>query len=291
MPTLGKLIADVRHRLSGVGAYTDAVSELQEDVNDTELVFRVDDASTGARRGMYEVGFEKIRVKAVDTTAATLTCYAFGRGYDGTSPAAHPAGSEVVHSPAFPASTIASEVNGVLHELYPSLYSVRQHEAQYTLTGFTIPAEAVGVVAVYRQGHGAEGWVRLDQWRFDANSGNGLWLKHIVQGETVRVVYAARPGVFNLTAPDADADFAAVTGLDDRVADLVALGVAYRLAPFIDLSRMVVAGAEARADAQAKPAGQGAALSRLLLAEFTARVQQEQMVLHKENPIRTHREW
>lgn len=291
MPTLGKLIADVRHRLSGVGIYTDAVSELVQGVSDTELVFKVDDATTGARRGVYEVGFEKIRVKAVDSTNATLTCYGFGRGYDGTPATAHPAGSEVVHNPTFPASTVAGEVNGVLHELYPSLYAVRQFEAQYTLDGFTIPAEGVGVIAVYRQGHGAEGWVRLDQWRFDRNAGNGLWLKHVLQGETVRVVYAARPGTFDLVAPDEDADFAAVTGMDDRVADLVALGVAYRLAPFLDLARAASTPAEARADAQSKPAGQGATLSRLLLAEFTARVQQEQMVLHKENAIRTHREW
>lgn len=292
MPTLAKVIQDVRHRLAGAGAYTDSVSELKEAIDATAVTIPVDDASSGAQGGVYEIGLEKIRVKAVDMTNSVLTAYAFGRGYGGTTPAPHAAGSEVVHSPMFAASTVASEVNGVLHELYPSLYGVRQYEAAYTPNGFTIPAGGVGVIAVYRQGAGAVGWVRLDQWRFDPDSGNGLWVKHVSAGETVRVVYAARPGLFDLADADVLADdFATVTGLDDRVADVIALGVAYRLAPFSDLARLGATGAESRADGQSKPPGSGAAVGRLLLAEFTQRVQQESAVLAKEHPVRTHREW
>lgn len=292
VPTLAKIIGDVRHRLAGAGAYTDTVSELAQPVSPTDLTLSLDSAAFTARAGIYEIGLEKVRVKSTDTATATLTLFAFGRGYDGTTPAAHAAGAEVVHNPLFAASTVAAEVNGVLHELYPSLYAVRQFEAAYTLTGFTIPAGATGVIAVYRQGAGASGWNRLDQWRFDPDSGNGLWVKHVEAGETVRVVYAARPGVFDLTDPGAvDGDFATVTGLEDRHADLLALGVAYRLAPFTDMARLGATGAEARADGQSKPPGGGAAAGRLLLAEFTQRVQQEAAVLAKEHPIRTHREW
>lgn len=291
MPTLAKVISDVRHRLAGAGAYTDMVSELREAISASALTIPVDAAFNGAAGGVYEIGLEKVRVKAVDETTSTLTAFSFGRGYDGTLAAAHAAGSEVVHAPVFPASTVASEVNGVLHELYPSLYAVRQYEAAYTPAGFTIPAGGVGVIAVYRQGAGATGWHRLDQWRFDPDSGNGLWVKHVGAGETVRVVYATRPGVFDLSSGSVLAgDFSAVTGLDDRVADVIALGVAYRLAPFFDTARLPATGAEPRADGQSKPPGSGAQASRLLLAEFTQRVQQEAAVLAKEHPIRIHRE-
>ena len=292
MPTLAKIIGDVRHRLAGVGAYSDNVSELAVAVDADDLTLKLDSSAFTAESGIYEIGLEKVRVKSTDTATASLTLYTFGRGYDGTAPVAHPAGSEVVHNPLFAASTVASEVNGVLHEVYPSLYGVRQFEAPYTLAGFTIPVDGVGVIAVYRQAAGAVGCHRLDQWRFDPNSGNGLWVKHVAAGETVRVVYAARPGVFDLTDPGVlSEDFSDVTGLDDRVADLMALGVAYRLSPFFDMARLGATGAEPRADGQSKPPGAGAAASRLLLAEFTQRLQQESAVLAKENPIRTHREW
>jgi hypothetical protein len=291
VPTLAKVISDVRHRLAGAGAYTDMVSELREAIDASALTIPVDAAFNGAAGGVYEIGLEKVRVKAVNETDSSLEVYSFGRGYDGTVAASHAAGAEVVHAPVFPASTVASEVNGVLFELYPSLYAVRQHEAQYATAGFTVPADATGIIAVYRQGAGGVGWHRLDQWRFDPDAGNGLWVKHVDAGETVRVVYAARPGVFDLSSAAVLADdFADVTGLDARVADVIALGVAYRLAPFFDTSRLPATGAESRADGQSKPPGAGAQAGRLLLAEFTSRVQQEAAVLAKEHPIRVHRE-
>lgn len=290
MPTLGNIVHAVRHRLTGAGTTSDNVSELVEPVDASGLVFKVDDAKNGARQGVYEIGLEKVRVKKVDTGTATLTAYSFGRGYDGTTPAAHPAGSEVVHAPAFPASTVAAECNGLLHELYPSVYAVKQHEATYTVP-FTLPTDAVGVIRVYRQGPGGQGWVVSDRWGFDVNAGHGLRVKHLTLGETVRVVYAARPAVFDLSDPNVlTQDFETVTGLDARLSDLMSLGVAYRLSPFFDMARLPATGSAPRADAQSKPPGQGGTVSRLLLAEFTARLQQEQQVLANENPIRIHRE-
>lgn len=483
MPTLGRILGAVRHRLAGVGVYEDDSCELVQPLSETGLELKVDSVQ-GVTRGVFEVGLELLRVKAVDVASSTITLPTFGRGYKGTTVSAHPAGSEVVANPMWPASVVAAEVNGVLSELYPSLYAVREFEGT-SVAGvpFTVPAECTGIIAVFVSYGTADGWVRQDAWRWEPDAGQGLRVDHARPGAVVRVVYAARPGTFVLDegqrvrrnlvrdprgtnpalwraspgdsvtavtdggapaleatqagggslyvdpvtnypvatgdvvrysvevkaltaevaatmrlrlggyggamfgsaavansvvgtpvgewvrvevsatvtaaplgayvrclvwpsavaladgdgfryrnavvevgpnvvtdgaywdgsstitglasswdgATDAststavptksvlDADFRVTTGLDDRAVDLLALGVAYRLAPFADVARLSATSAEPRNDPQSKPPQSGAQASRLLLAEFTQRLQQEQAVLHREHPIRVHR--
>lgn len=485
MPTLGRILGAVRHRLAGVGVYEDDSCELVQPLSETGLELKVDSVQ-GVTRGVFEVGLELLRVKAVDVASSTITLPTFGRGYKGTTVSAHPAGSEVVANPMWPASVVAAEVNGVLNELYPSLYAVREFEGTLVAgVPFTVPTECTGIIAVFVSYGTADGWVRQDAWRWEPDAGQGLRVDHARPGAVVRVVYAARPGTFVLdegqrvrtnlvrdprgtnpalwrvspgdsltaitdggfpalevaqlgggsvysftddlsvsvgdvvrlsaevkvTTPDAtgygmrlrldgrngaqfgavstvdsaigtpvgswtrvevsatvtaapagayvlgvvqrigpgagvpdglafryrnavveigpnvvadgtywdgsstitglatswdgatdastssavptksvlDADFRVTTGLDDRAVDLLALGVAYRLAPFADVARLSATSAEPRNDPQSKPPQSGAQASRLLLAEFTQRLQQEQAVLHREHPIRVHR--
>lgn len=288
MPTLRQLISSVRHRLAGVGSYTDAVLELTANLPAGETTIPVDDASR-ASAGLYEIGLEKIRVKSVDASAGTLTAYTFGRGYEGTPSTLHQEGSEITRSPLFPASTIAAEINGVLGELYPYLHGVKSLDVEYT-TAFVLPDDAVGIVAVYVSDRSDTGWHRIDRWLWEPSAGQALALPAVSHGTTIRVVYATRPILFDLEATGAiDGDFATITGLDSRVADLLVLGVGYRLAPFADMGNLLATGQEARSDPSKQP-GRGASLARLLYAEFQQRLIQEQAILHKENPIRVHKE-
>jgi hypothetical protein len=287
MPTLGNLLAAVRHRLRGMDALSDQVAELTADITDTDLTLMLDAPASGA--GIYEIGFEQMRARAIGSDGS-VNLYTFGRGYNGTVAAAHTAGSEVTFNPLFPASTIAAEINGVLSEIYPTLYSVKSIDAIWA-PGFTLPEDCVRVIAIYRADDSEEGWRPVDTWRFEPDVDKGLLLPYVPFDTTVRISYATRPGQFVLDDVAAvDADFADTTGLDSRVADLVALGVAYRLAPYIDLARSTAAGAEARADAQAKPIGQASTVARLLASEFAARLEQERMVLNREHTDRTHKE-
>lgn len=288
MPTLRQLIASVRHRLAGVGSYTDAVMELTAELSPGSTSITVDDAAS-ASAGVYEIGLEKVRVKSVDRSAGTLMAYSFGRGYEGTTQTLHNAGSEITRAPIFPASTVAQEINGVLTELYPHLYGVKTVDLDY-VPPFALPSDAVGVIAVFQVEDGLGGYRRLDGWRWEPSAGKGLLVHNLTSGQAIRVVYATRIGLFDLSNPYvADVEFVTATGLDSRIADLLTLGVAYRLAPYADMGNLLHTGAEARADSS-KPPGRGASLARLLYAEFQQRLVAEQQVLAKENPIRVHRE-
>lgn len=292
MPTLEELLSTTRHRLLGVGSYTDRVTELTADLDEGSAQIQVDEV-IGQGREIIEIGLEKIRLKSADTATNTLTAYSFGRGYDGSLQSTHSNGSEVVYSPMIPAITLAREINSVLTNLYPTLYAVRTLDAVYThslATPFVLPDEAVDVVAVFREEIAGDGWTRVDEWRFEPDSGQGF-IAAVKPGRNIRVVYATRIGLFDLTDPNVvDADFAETTGLESRVAEIITLGVAARLASYYDFGKLGATGAESRMDGAGKAAGVGIQVGNRLFQEYTMALEQEALVLYKQHPIRLHRE-
>jgi hypothetical protein len=289
--TLGQLLGKVRFRLQGLGVQKDTVAETAAAITDSATSIPLDDATGFARGSVAEIDFEMVRIKTADAATNTLTVR---RGHEGTDAVAHEAGVEVLMNPTWPRGVVAQEINGVLTEIYPDLYAVDEYESTIPSDPgepLTLPAGAVGVIAVYLEPRSTPGsWVLMDRWDYQPDGDLSLRLGLGYPGQAVRVVYAKRPGTFDLSAPAPLAlDFETVTGLPERVADLVALGVASRLAPFMHLARTTTPGAEARADAQAKPADAVSVAARLLYSEFRARVQAEQMALVKEHPIRPHK--
>lgn len=292
----GELIERVRHQLSGLDAEKETVAALADDIVDPgQVEVSLSDVSGFAPGGLLEVGLELMRVRAVDRSASKVILFPFGRGYKGTRRAEHLGGSEVRFNPTFPASAVAREVNGVLSEVYPQLYGVRSAEAVFPQDAgrVPVPADATGVISVWAEDRSRPGeWLRADRWGFNKDStttGRGLLVNGVSPGTQVRVVYATRPGLFSLDGDQQDAlvqDFSDVTGLDERCADLVALGVAKRLAGFSDFSRLGVVAAGPNDPSRQQ--GVGASAVRTLASLFAARLEVESSVLAKEHPIRVH---
>lgn len=300
MTTLGALVEHTRHLLSGADSSTDTVAALAApvDATATTLNVEVDELEASALpTGVVEIDFEQMRAKSSSGQDGTVTLWPFGRGYRGTTAATHAAGAEVRFGPEWPASTIAREINGVLTELYPALYAVHSTDTTVPSDGgwLTVPDEdAVAVSSVWvRDDTLPDQWVRWDRWSYspqvhahDATTralrlGGGL-----TPGATVRVFTIRRPKLF--TEPfNASEDFTTVTGLDARLTDLIALGVARRLAPFADVARLQSVSATA-ADPQAKPPNAGLSAVRTLHSLYLSRLEQEAAVLAKEHPIHVH---
>jgi len=297
--TLGRIIESARHALSGFDANRDAVSALSAELDSSAISIPIDDAGgvgqgVVAARGLAEIDFELVRVKSVDTVNGSLLLYPFGRGYRGTDPVAHNTGAEIRFNPGWPASAVASHVNGVLREIYPRVYAVKSSETTFPADGgaITVPATAVGVISVWVADQQRTGqWLREDRWTYQPDStttGKGLRVGgHYLSGTGVRIVYAARPVVFNL-AGALTQDFATVTGLDERLVDLIEIGVAARMAPFIDVGKLPFLSASARTADETRGPGQSLSATRLLYSLFQQRVEQEQAVLAKEHPIKIH---
>jgi hypothetical protein len=187
---------------------------------------------------------------------------------------------------------VAREINGVLLEVYPSVYGVRSVETVAPFDGaITIPTTAIGIISVwYEDTRNPDQWLPITRYDFTPDASDlGQTLRVVAprQGIRIRVVFAERPALFDLDG-DLDQDFAQVTGLDDRCIDLLSLGVAKRLAPFIDVSRLTAVYAESVDATTARPAGAGGTVARLLTSLFMNRLEVEASVLAREHPIRVH---
>ena len=296
--SLGTLIETTRHALSGFDANRESVTALASPLSASATTVSIEEATatSGAGVGVAEIDFELVRVKAVNPTDSTLTLYGFGRGYRGTTAAAHLAGVEVRFNPSWPAFSVAREINGVLQEVYPMIYAVAEHSTTIPSDygAVDLPVAAVGVISVWIEDDSrADQWLREDRWSYNPDStetatGKGLRIfgSHIA-GTNVRIKYATRPTPFNLAGATTQ-DFATVTGLDERIADLIQLGVAMRMAPFIDVAKLPHLSAEAREMGEAKRELTGANAARLLRGLFQLRLDQEAAVLRREHPIRAH---
>lgn len=297
MSTLGELIDQLAHALSGYDAQKDAVAALAADVDSSATTLTLDGADANLSTGLLEVGMELMRVKSYDQTSAVATLFPFGRGYRSTVAAAHTTGDEVRLNPQWPHSTIALKINEVIHELYPRVYAVTTEVVQVPsdLGPLSLNATPAGILGVFVKNETLSTddiWVREDRWTYDpdrSNNGRNLSLGRQYPPDTeVRVTYAKRPAVFSLTG-SLTQEFATETGLELRHEPLILLGVAARMAPFIDVARLPFLSAEARADAQANTAGSAASSARLLYSMFQARLEQEAFVLASEHKIRLHK--
>jgi hypothetical protein len=287
MATLSYVVDQVRRRLEP--DYLASVTFLTADAGAGDLSLTVDDVSKASNGGVVEVGSELMRVRQVDADTSTLQLYPFGRGYNSTTVADHANGDMVVLNPTYPFGNIVDYMNGVIGELYGmGLFAVATFESTYVSNvPFVLPAEVVTPVAVFTLNQQTNEYNQTYNWRFVPDGNSQLWLANAGDGQTVRVVYTKAPTMLDPDQPDQD--FYLLTGYPERMADIVALGVAYKMSALRAAARVNKMAASASADAQAKPISEGRLLSQVLYAEFQQRVQGELQMLGREHPISLHK--
>ena len=298
MSTFNRLVQRTRHRLSGFDAIMDASTELSEDL----AVDAIDVPVTAVQnfgRGVVEIDLEILRIISSDVDSGVLHASTFGRGHRGTIPATHSVGTEVTLNPLFPASDVADKINSVLRDIFPSVYAVKSvnFDASSGFTSFALPVTTFGVIAVTaRLAGSALDWRPVVRWEFDPNAdltthptGRALHFPlGVPPGSVVRVTYAEAPGLFDPTGVPTQ-DFETVTGLPERCEELLEIGVASLLAPFIDMARAQVAGAEARAEGESHKFGSANTVAQTLYSMYKTRVEAERDLLAKQYPIRSHK--
>jgi hypothetical protein len=278
--------------LSGFSNLQDQATYLTTAINTSVTTLAVADASA-LSRGLIEVDDELMWVDSVDTTGLTATVPPYGRGYRGTAAATHAQGTRVVSSPVFPRQSVKDAINETISSLYPDLYGVGTTSFTFASNQATypLPAEAQSVIQAQWQvsGYTTE-WEWLRRYTVDGNadattfptSGTITLRDAIVPGRTVRVVYTKEPTPL---ANSTDV-FTTVTGLPQSCADLVRLGAAYRMVPFLDVPHLSGMSAEADFTANMRPVGGAATLSKWLMQQYQIRLQQEQSKLQDQFPVR-----
>ena len=294
--TYTNMVDEALLSLSGYTMRQDRSTHLTQDITSSGLVLNLADVSN-IGKGVVEIDDELLWIDSYDRVSNTATVAPYGRGYNGTTAAAHTTNSRVVVAPTFPKAVVKKAINDTIDAVFPQLFAVGVHIFNFNSakTTYSLPAEAETVLYVSWQPTGStEEWMPLRRWRQDslANStsfatGNSISVYDDVQpGRKVQVYYTKKPTT--LSASAGSAVFETVTGLPSSCKDVILYGASYRLASFIDPGRLNYSSAEAdNADTKIQY-GSGASTARFMLGLYQQRLNEEAGKLRDVYPTRIH---
>jgi hypothetical protein len=294
--TYANLVDEITLNLSGYTLRQDRTTHLTADVTSSGLSLSLGSV-TNIGKGVVEIDDELIWLDTYDRISSVGNIAPYGRGYHGTTAAAHTTNTKVTIAPTFPRATIKKAINDTIDAVFPNLFAVGIHTFTYNTvkTTYSLPAETETILYVsYKPTGPTEEWLPVRNYRADmfANSSSFATAQsisiydRIESGRTVQVYYSKKPSTLTASAPSAV--FETVTGLPSSCKDVIAYGAAYRLSAFIDPGRLNYSSAEAdNADTKIQY-GSGASTARFLLALYQQRLNEETKKLRDVYPTRIH---
>lgn len=293
--TYGNIIDDVASSLAGYTLRQDRATHLTADITSTATSLALADTSN-IGKGLVEIDDELLWFDSYDRISSTAAVPPYGRGYQGTTAAAHTSGTKVTIAPTFPRSTIKKAINDTIDAAFPNLFGVATHTFAFNSakTTYSIPSNVESVLYVSWQDVGPSGeWLPVKSWNHDplanaatyaTNNTISVYDRQIIPGRTVQVYYIKKPALLSSVSDV----FETTTGLPSSCKDVIVYGAAYRLASFIDPGRLNYQSADAdQADSKIQY-GSGASTARFLLALYQQRLTEESKKLRDQYPSRPH---
>lgn len=288
--TFASLIDEVVTSLQGYGTSNDQVTTLVSDLSANATQIPTDD-SDNVSRGLIEIDDEIIYVTAAENGIITIPPW--GRGFKGTAPSTHTAGSPIWIAPTWPRATVAREVNQTIRSVFPDLFAVRTLDITSTTSStYELPVEVERVLGVeWQWSNAANWWSTITGWEtmhsapVEFTTGKALLIGDALPaGARLHITYAAMPTMLT-SASQAFTQ----CGLPASAHDVIVLGTAARLTPWQDTSRLPVETVPSDAQDQTKPVGLATQVAQSLKASYTLRLAQERRALLDRYPTRSHR--
>jgi hypothetical protein len=296
MAIFSDLVTSVRSNLQGYTLRQDRITYLANaiDADDTAIV---SGSSNNLAKGVIEIDDELIWIDNFDKTSVTMNTLpgGFGRGWQGTTAAAHAQYAPIYLAPTFPRQMIKQAINDTVTSLFPNLWGVSSTTFTFNAsqTTYALPADTESVLYASWQTTGSSlEWLPINRWRADgmANTtsfptGQTISLYENIQpGRTVQVYYSKEPSPMINNGDD----FPTVTGLPASCEDVIIYGACYRLLSFMDPGRINLTSAEADAMDSKIPAGSPTNTARYIFALYQQRLNEEALKLKDKYPIRLH---
>jgi hypothetical protein len=293
--TYGNIIDDVASSLAGYTMRQDRATHLTADINSSAVSLPLAEVSN-IGKGVIEIDEELLWLDSYDRISSTAAVPPYGRGYQGSTAAAHTSGTKVTIAPTFPRTTIKKAINDTIDAAFPNLFGVATHTFAFNSakTTYSIPANVESILYISWQDVGPSGeWLPVKSWNHDplanastyaTNNTVSLYDRQIIPGRTVQVYYTKKPATLSSVSDV----FETTTGLPSSCKDVIVYGAAYRLASFIDPGRLNYQSADAdQADSKIQY-GSGASTARFLLALYQQRLTEESKKLRDQYPFRPH---
>lgn len=293
MTTYNALTDLVLMNLQGFSLDQDQITYLTNAIASGDTTIIVNDV-TETSRGLVEIEDELVWFQSIDNTSMAATTPPKGRGWMGTTAAAHAAGTVVRNNPKWPRSVIKRAINDVVTSTYPDLFQVKTTSFTFAAAKFNydLPADAADVLDVTWDVIGpTKRWPRVQRWRYVPNADKATHpsgktveiLDYIVPGRTISVTYSALP----VKLSSGTDDFA-ITGLAPTAEDVVLYGACYRLSGYLDIPRLQVQNVEGNQRSQVVPPGAANNASKYFYALYQERLQRERQILVSQWPRITH---
>jgi hypothetical protein len=292
MPSFSDLVDETLIALSGYTQRQDQSTYLTAAMTDTQLTMTVSDAAV-LSKGLIEVGDELMWVESFDRATNVATIAPYGRGFRSTQKAPHSIGDRVTISPSFPKDVIRKQLNNAVTGVFPDLFGVFYTTFSFisSQNTYELPSEADEILQVMWQTTGpTQEWLPVRQYSINKNAYVGTFntgktisvYDGIVPGRTVHVVYSRQPQEMYLSSDD----FEDVTYLPAYAKEPVVLGAAYRVAGYLDVSRLPGQTAEVDQIDQQSPIGSGGTVTRALFQLYQQRLTVASKRQQEDFPIR-----
>jgi hypothetical protein len=294
MTTLNNLVDDVQLDLSGFTYRQDRVTYLVSAATTSDLILNV--ASTdNIGKGIIEIDDEMMWVDSYDRQANTITIAPFGRGYNGSTAAAHSSNSKVTITPTYPRYAVKRAINDTVNAVYPKVFATGSTAVSFlaSRTTYSVPADAVQILSMAWQSVGpTKEWLPIRQWRWDPlayasafPTGKSVSIyDNILPGRTMNIIYAHIP---TLMTSNTD-DFENTTGLPASMKDVIVYGAAWRLSSYVDPARISISSPAADELDVKRPYGTGTNVTKNLQALYLQRLEEESLKQKLQYPTRVH---
>ena len=233
-----------------------------------------------------ELGQEIILVTAVDTGTQTLTT-TDGRGWAGTTAAAHTAGDELRIAPDYPRRSVFDATADALEMLYPDLFVVKTVDLTIPRDWEVAPANAGSVVGVnvYAYGKWRSAGVKMLKGFPDSGTERAFQFAGAQVGERGYVRYKVEPERVTLETDDLSDDFEDYF-IQTRWEPIVVLDTVASIVGSHDVDAATQEFITESMATQGFPAGQGESLRDSLLRLANFKRAQQKKILFREYPTR-----
>lgn len=293
MTTFSQLVKEVRQQLLGYSMNQESVSELSVAMTDTDTTFTCDTATVqNLSRGLVEIDDELILVKAYDSTSGVVSVMGLthGRGFEGTTAAAHAQHALVTSNPAFPRARIKKAINDTIRGLYPDLVVFGSTEVTKLapVVEYELPSDVEDVWYLVGQTIGPSKVAQpLPNWRYNPearasvfSTGKSIQIfDAVTPGQAIKVVYVKAPTILA-----SDSDEFTVTGFPERCTDLVVYGACKRLLPSLEAARLQLQSVETTERAPLVPPQSASRAAQLFASLYAERLEQEKALQRTEVP-------
>lgn len=305
--TLSDMVDEVLINLAGYTFQQDRATHLISDVANVASTIaapvNLSLASVGdIGKGIVEINEELMWIDGYDRVASQATVSPFGRGYLGTTRAAHTAGTKVSISPTFPRFVVKRAINDTIRAIGSSIFAVKSTEftfnaaiSAYAFANLNIS----NILSISWQSIGpSKEWIPVRRWSWESSANpesfDYVTGTDVVQtvtigdpitpGRTVRVVYATDPVAFTANTEN----YATQSGLPESTRDLVILGASYRMLTYLDPARAAQTSPQADETDGKRPYGASQTATKQLYALYTQRLNEETARQQSNYPIRVH---